>query len=67
MNVHVFEEVKKLIQKYKPKSFCEIGCHNGLTAKAVCREIASYYPRLKYYRTQRKITSKSSSQETFRI
>ena len=49
MNVHVFEEVKKLIHKHQPKSFCEIGCHNGLTAKAVCREIATYYPRLKYF------------------
>ena len=26
---------KPLIEKYKPKTFCEIGCHEGLTLKSL--------------------------------
>lgn len=38
-----------LIQEYKPKSVCEIGCHEGMTARWLCHSILSYFPRLQYF------------------
>jgi len=41
---HIYE----LIEKYKPKSFGEIGSHEGLTARLLCHKILEYHPRLTY-------------------
>jgi len=38
-----------LIDKYRPKSYCEIGCHEGLTSRLICHKILKYYPRLSYF------------------
>ena len=35
--------VYELIAKYKPKTYCEIGLHNGLTAAGVVKEMLKYH------------------------
>lgn len=50
----MIEEAQKpildLVLKYKPKSFCEIGCHNGMTARWLSHFILeNYHPRLQYF------------------
>lgn len=40
--------IYSLIEQYQPKSFCEIGSHEGLTARLLCHKILEYYPRLTY-------------------
>lgn len=42
---YVFE----LIDEHKPRSYCEIGCHEGLTARLICHKILDYHPRLKFF------------------
>ena len=41
--------ILNIIHENKPRSFCEIGCHEGLTARWLCHEILKYYPRLSYF------------------
>jgi len=38
-----------LIEEHKPKSFCEIGCHEGMSARWFCHNILEYFPRLQYF------------------
>ena len=49
MNTEICKEVYKLIDIHKPKSYAEIGVHNGLTAKGICLEILKYHPRLQFF------------------
>lgn len=42
------QPILDLIYEHKPRSFCEIGCHEGLTARWLCHKILEYYPRLSY-------------------
>lgn len=43
-----FNKFCNLIQKYKPTSYIEIGCHNGFSARQVCLEMLKYCPELNY-------------------
>ena len=40
--------IEDIIEQYKPRSFCEVGCHEGMTARWICHTILKYYPRLVY-------------------
>lgn len=42
------QPILDLVKIYKPRSFCEVGCHTGLTARWLCHEILKYHPRLTY-------------------
>ena len=42
------QPILDLVYEHKPRSFCEIGCHEGLTARWLCHKILEYYPRLSY-------------------
>jgi hypothetical protein len=41
--------ILEIVNEYKPRSFCEIGCHEGMSARWFCHNILEYYPRLKYF------------------
>jgi len=43
------EPILKIVSDIKPRSFCEIGCHEGMTARWLCHSILEYYPRLQYF------------------
>lgn len=49
MHKEICEKVYSIIDIYKPKSYCEIGVHNGLTAKDICLKILKYHPRLQFF------------------
>ena len=39
---------KPLIEKYKPKTFCEIGCHEGLTLKSLTPQVEELGYKIEY-------------------
>jgi len=41
--------ILKLIEEHRPKSICEIGCHEGMTARWLCHNVLEYFPRLQYF------------------
>jgi len=44
MEAQAIPEVEKLIAKYKPKTYCEIGVHNGLTAAGLIMYMLKFNP-----------------------
>lgn len=43
------QPILDLINQHKPKSICEIGCHEGMTARWLCHNVLEYFPRLQYF------------------
>lgn len=43
------QPILDLINEHKPKSICEIGCHEGMTARWLCHNVLEYFPRLQYF------------------
>jgi len=48
MEHEAVEEFYKLINVYKPRTYCEIGTHNGLTAAGVIKEMFKYVDQVTF-------------------
>ena len=48
MEAQAIPLVYELIQQYKPRTYCEIGVHNGLSAAGIIKEMFKYQMSVKF-------------------